>query len=161
MKLTEKQKQAIKDEFDQWKHKMYANKTLAERQDIGAFFTPPELSIKMIEKFSDLNDNILDPTAGAGGLLAACIMAGADPKKIYGNELDADILQVCRERLEALGVPSDNLHQGNALDDEAYNFGPDYIYNEEASNKRIAAKEKEAAEKVALPKTGFGSFLKK
>ena len=101
-------------------------------------------------------------------------MAGADPKKIYGNELDADILQVCRERLEALGVPSDNLHQGNALDDEAYNFGSDYIYNEEASNKRIASKEKEAeekakkeaeekeaAEKVALPKTGFGSFLKK
>ncbi len=37
MKLTEKQKQAIKDEFDQWKHKMYANKTLAERQDIENF----------------------------------------------------------------------------------------------------------------------------
>ena len=130
---------------------MYANKTLAERQDIGAFFTPPELSIKMIEKFSDLSDSILDPTAGAG----------ADPKKIYGNELDADILQVCIDRLEALGVPSDNLHQGNALDDEAYNFGLDYVYDEEASNKRIASKEKEAAEKVALPKTGFGSFLKK
>ena len=63
--------------------------------------------------------------------------------------------------MKPLGVPSDNLHQGNALDDEAYNFGPDYVYDEEASNKRIAAKEKEAAEKVALPKTGFGSFLKK
>ena len=75
MKLTEKQKQAIKDEFDQWKHKMYANKTLAERQDIGAFFTPPELSIKMIEKFNDLNDSILDPAAG-GWKSSCCLYYG-------------------------------------------------------------------------------------
>lgn len=139
----------------------YGGKNLKERQKLGAFFTPPELVIKMIEKFENLEGKILDPACGSGQLLLGCIIAGADPKKIYGNELDADILQVCKERLEALGVPSDNLHQGNALDNEAYNFGPDYVYNEEASNKRIAAKEKEAAEKVTLPKTGFGSFLKK
>ena len=105
MKLTDKQKQAIKDEFDQWKHKMYANKTLTERQDIGAFFTPPELSIKMIEKFNDLNDSILDPTAGAGGLLAACIMAGADPKKF----MEMNLMQIFCKCVENGLKPSEFL----------------------------------------------------
>ncbi len=164
MKLTEEQKKAVEQEFSQWKDKMYADKTLAERQDLGQFFTPPELSIKMIEKFTDLNGTILDPTAGAGNLLAAAVMAGADPKLCYGNELDPEILDICRQRLEPLGVPQFNLHQGNALYRECLNdFSENYNYEKacKIAEKRITQEEAAAAKAVEVPKTGFASFFKK
>ena len=37
MLLADKQKQDIIEEFNQWKDKMYADKTLQERQDYGQF----------------------------------------------------------------------------------------------------------------------------
>lgn len=117
MKLTEEQKQNITDEYNQWKDKQYAGKTLEQRKELDAFFTPPELTIQMIETFDSIeNKSILDPTSGAGGLIAACIIAGADPKLCYCNELDEDILKICKERLIPMGVPEENIHQGNALD---------------------------------------------
>ena len=155
MTLTKEQVENIENEFNQWKDKMYANKTLAERQDLGAFFTPPELTIKMLEKFQNLEGSILDPTCGAANLLAAAIMAGADPKLIYGIELDLDILEIARSRLESLGVPKINLHQGNALYEECYDFSDDYDYEKAVAKaeKRLAAPE--------LPITGFANFFKK
>ena len=39
MILMDKQKQDIIEEFNEWKDKMYADKSLAERQDFGQFFT--------------------------------------------------------------------------------------------------------------------------
>ena len=121
MKLTKRQKNAIESEFKQWTETQYAGKDKKERQKLGQFFTPPALTIKMIEKFDTLEDkDILDPTVGAGGLLAACILAGADPKRIYGIELDPEVLEIARKRLGKLGVPSSNLILGNALDPESY-----------------------------------------
>lgn len=119
------------------------------------FFTPPELIIQMIEKFENLEGKILDPTCGSGQLLIGCIMAGADPKLIYGIELDPEILEIARNRLESLGVPKVNLHQGNALYEECYNFSEDYDYEKAVAKaeKRLAAPE--------LPITGFASFFKK
>ena len=68
MKLTEEQKQNITNEYNQWKDKQYAGKTLEQRKELDAFFTPPELTIQMIETFDSIeNKSILDPTAGAGG----------------------------------------------------------------------------------------------
>ena len=122
MKLTDEQINAIKDEYTQWKDGMYANRTLSERKDFGQFFTPPELSIKMLEKFDNTDGTILDPCCGAGNLLAAAIFAGFKPDNIYGIELDPDILQIAIERLSLLGVPKDNLHVGDALDPSSYNF---------------------------------------
>ena len=121
MKLTKKQKRAIKSEFKQWTETQYAGKDKKERQKLGQFFTPPELTVKMIEKFDTIKDkDILDPTVGAGGLLAACILAGADPKRIYGIELDPEVLEIAKRRLGKLGVPSSNLILGDALDPESY-----------------------------------------
>lgn len=121
MILMDKQKQDIIEEFNEWKDKMYADKTLAERQDFGQFFTPPELTIKMLEKFTSLDDDILDPCCGSGNLLAAAIMAGADPKRVYGIELDAETHKIAVERLGELGVPEKNIICGNCLTWEKIN----------------------------------------
>ena len=45
MLLTDEQITNVENELNQWKDKMYANKTLAAQQDLGAFFTPPKLTI--------------------------------------------------------------------------------------------------------------------
>lgn len=76
----------------------------------------------MLEKFNDLSGTILDPTCGAGGLLAAAIIAGADPTKCYGIELDRNVALLARDRLSKLGVPRANIKIGDALDPSAYEF---------------------------------------
>ena len=76
----------------------------------------------MLEKFDSLEGTVLDPCLGAGNLIAACILAGADPKRCYGIELDETTLAIARERLGKLGVPEKNLHLGNALDPKSYEF---------------------------------------
>ena len=122
MKLTDEQINAIKEEHTKWKDSMYANRTLSERKEFGQFFTPPDLSIKMLEKFENSDGTVLDPCCGAGNLLAAAIFAGFKPDNIYGIELDPDILQIAIERLSLLGVPKDNLRIGDALDPLSYKF---------------------------------------
>ena len=124
MVLSDNQKEAIINEYNKWKDKMYADKTLAERQDFGQFFTPPSLTIRMVEKFENLDDDILDPTCGSGQLLVGCIMAGADPKRCYGIELDPEIHKIAVERLGKLGVPEKNIICGNALDSKTYQLLP-------------------------------------
>ena len=124
MILANEQTENIKKEFENWRNSMYGNKTLKERQDLGAFFTPPELTIRMIEKFQDLDDDILDPCCGSGQLLIGCIMAGADPKRCYGIELDPEIHKIAVERLGGLGVPEKNIICGNALNSKTYQLLP-------------------------------------
>ena len=121
MKLSKEQRSAIESEFKQWTETQYAGKDKKERQKLGQFFTPPALTVKMIEKFNSVKDkNILDPTLGAGGLIAACILAGADPKRCYGIEIDPEVLEIAKRRLGKLGVPSCNLILGDALDPKSY-----------------------------------------
>ena len=75
----------------------------------------------MLEKFDSLEGkDILDPALGAGGLIAAAIIAGADPKRCYGIEIDEEVLCVARIRLAKLGVPPRNLILGDALDPKSY-----------------------------------------
>lgn len=117
MKLSEETKKKIIDEYNLWKDKQYRDNTKQQRDELGQFFTPPEITIKMIESFSCdslKGKTILDPTIGAGGLIAACIIAGADPELCYGNEFDENILAGCKERLCPMGVPEVNLHLGDA-----------------------------------------------
>ena len=108
MKLSEETKKKIIDEYNLWKDKQYRDNTKEQRDELGQFFTSPEITIKMIESFSCdslKGKTILDPTIGAGGLIAACIIAGADPELCYGNEYDKNILMGCKERLCPMGVP--------------------------------------------------------
>jgi type I restriction-modification system DNA methylase subunit len=138
MKLTQEIKDKIIKEFNDWMEVQYAGKNKKERQEFGQFFTPPELTIQLIEGFDNLKGTTIDPTCGCGGLLAACILAGADPNKCYGIELDPDILELARERLGKLGVPKYNLHLGNALNDECYdNFNDKYSYDPKTDRVKI------------------------
>ena len=138
MILSQEIKDRIMSEFNSWKDSQYAGKDKDWQQKMGAFYTPPELTIPMIEKFEDLSGTILDPTCGCGGLLAGCIIAGADPKNCYGIELDPDILKLCRERLGKLGVPRYNLHLGNALNPDCYDhFDMSYEYNPKTDKVKI------------------------
>lgn len=124
MKLNDDIKEKIQAEYDAWQSKQYAGKDKKDRQSKGQYFTPPPLTIKMLEKFESItNKSILDPTVGAGGLIAAAIIAGADPKRCYGIELDPEILAIAKKRLIPMGVPEKNLKLGNALDPKSYEFG--------------------------------------
>jgi SAM-dependent methyltransferase len=134
MKLSNETKQLIRKEYDEFKELMYAGKSLKERQELDQFFTPPEISIRLIEELSDLSGNVLDPTSGSGNLLAAALIAGADSDKVFGNDYDETMVKLCRERLnkvcDILGKPHIKdwqIHQGNALHRFAVTyFGEDY-----------------------------------
>lgn len=69
-----------------------------------------------------LNKYLAFSTCGAGNLLAAAIAAGANPENIYGNELDEEILNICKERLIPLGVPEDNFFLSDILTEKFWDF---------------------------------------
>ena len=134
MKLYKETKQLIRKEYEEFKESMYAGKSLKERQELDQFFTPPEISIRLIEELSDLSGNVLDPTSGSGNLLAAALIAGADVDKVFGNEYDETMVKLCRERLNKVcdlldkpHIKDWQIHQGNALHRFAITyFGEDY-----------------------------------
>lgn len=108
-----------------------------KREELGQFYTPAKVCIQMIEKFSfDTleGQTFLDPCVGSGNLLIACLIAGADSDKIYGNEYDAIAVKLCKKRInracDILGKPHIQdwqIHQGNALiPDCLTEFGPEY-----------------------------------
>ena len=146
MNLTEEIKNLIITEYKAFKDFMYAGKTKEERDELAQFFTPPEISIKLLEAYNvkDLSGKIIrDPTSGSGNLLAAALIAGADSDKVFGNDYDETMVKLCRERLnkvcDLLGKPHIQdwqIHQGNALQarcliefGEEYdtNYNPEYI----------------------------------
>jgi len=116
MKLSQETKQAIIDEYNEFVDEQYGNNDKKKRKELGQFFTPPELTIQMIEMFEcdDLSEKrILDPACGAGGLLVACVLAGARIDNCCGNEYDKKIMSVCRKRIRKL---RDKLYAENPND---------------------------------------------
>ena len=153
MKLSEEVKNKIIEilNSDYFRNSLYVDANGNEldktkRDALGQFYTPGKICIKMIEKFkweTLSGKNILDPTVGSGNLLIACLIAGADSDKIFGNEYDADIIPTCRNRInracDILGKPHIQdwqIHQGNALQARCLiefskeydnNYNPEYI----------------------------------
>ena len=137
MKLSKETKDLIIQEYNGFKDQMYAGKTKEERDELAQFFTPPEISIRLIEAYNvkSLAGKIIrDPTSGSGNLLAACLIAGADSDKVFGNDYDPTMVKVCRNRLnnvcDMLGKPHIRdwqVHRGDARDPFCLTeFGPDY-----------------------------------
>ena len=167
MKLTKKQKNAIEFEFKQWTETQYAGKDKKERQKLGQFFTPPPLTIKMLEKFDSLEGNVLDPCLGAGNLIAAAIIAGADPSKCYGIELDPVVHKVAQLRLSKLGVPPCNIVQGDALDPKSYeeklqpfaSAAYAIVHKEDSGNISIVVCNNKKLKNLDLPRAKANSVL--
>lgn len=155
MQLSEETKNRISEilDSDEFMNSLYVDANGNEldketRDQLGQFYTPGKICIQMIEKYdcdSLSGKNILDPTCGSGNLLIACLIAGADLDKLYGNEYDARVIPTCRKRIlraaEILSLDiskfnSWQIHQGNALQarcliefGEEYdtNYNPEYI----------------------------------
>ena len=157
MKLSEEVKNKIIETLDsqEFKSNLYEGLTEDKRKKLNQFYTPGKLCIQMIEKFncdSLSNKNILDPTCGSGNLLIACLIAGADSDKLFGNEYDSVAVDLCRKRLnrccDILNKPhikDYQIHQGNALGkwcltdfSEEYltNFDSQYIDDENYINNK-------------------------
>ena len=60
MYLTEEQKSAINVEFETFVDSMYAGKTKKERQELDQFFTPADLTIKMLEALDCTYEEFLE-----------------------------------------------------------------------------------------------------
>ena len=138
MILTQEVKDFITKEFEEFKAQMYAGKTKEERQKLGQFFTPAEISIQMIERFdcdSLAGKKILDPACGSGNLLAACLIAGADPDKVFGNDYDQVMVEECRARLQRINrkVRDWQIHEGDATQARCLtDFSPTYSFKQQA-----------------------------
>ena len=104
MKLTEETKNKIIEILDskEFMSDLYEGLDEEKRIKLGQFYTPGTICIKMIEKFSwnTLSGKVIeDPTCGSGNLLIACLIAGADSDKLFGNEYDSVAVDLCRKRL--------------------------------------------------------------
>lgn len=139
MKLSEETKNKILEILDskEFMSDLYEGLDDEKRKELGQFYTPGKICIQMIEKFdceTFAGKNILDPTVGSGNLLIACLIAGADSDKLYGNEYDNVAVKLCRKRLnracDILGkahIRDWQIHQGNALiADCLTEFSPEY-----------------------------------
>lgn len=51
MKISDEVKTKIEEEFKKFEGIQYGGKDKKERQKLGQFFTPPILTIQMLEKF--------------------------------------------------------------------------------------------------------------
>lgn len=136
MIISEEIRDKIVEEYNEWESHQYGENASNKdwHKDLGAYYTPPEFTIKMLEKFGNLDGDVLDPACGCGGLIAAAIIAGADPKRCYGVELDSEILEICRRRLSRLGVPEKNIHQGDATNEDCYRFEDGYHYDPKSNS---------------------------
>ena len=100
MLLSDEIKNKIFEEFNSFKEKQYANKTEKERKELNQFFTPPELTIKMLEKFENLDGTIIDPCCGAGNLIMAAAIAKNSPEQVYGFDIDPKMIELSKERFQ-------------------------------------------------------------
>ena len=103
MKISEKAKEKIYEEYEAFKNFQYNGKTIKERKELNQFFTPPELSIKLIENLDNISGTVIDPCCGAGNILmAVAIVKVVDleelPTTVYGYDIDSDMLLLASKR---------------------------------------------------------------
>lgn len=103
MVISNLAKQKIFDEYKIFEQKQYNGKSKKERKKLNQFFTPPELSIKIIENLDNLNGTIIDPCNGAGNLtMAAAIVKFCDlnekPLNVFGYDIDDKMIELVINR---------------------------------------------------------------
>lgn len=173
MKIPEEIKEEIKRESEEYLNEIksgtdqYGGLTKGERDALGAFYTPPELCIQMLEMYDCTLEEfatktILDPTCGSGNLIMAALIAGTMSgnklyyKNVFGNELSLKPLELCRKRFvhwckeNLKDVKEDwkefwkiHLHQGDALRKDCISlksFTPKYKFLEKSIDAETYAK---------------------
>lgn len=121
--------------YYQYKNNLYGSNSMEKRSQLGQFYTPPQLGSKMLEKYDcnlkDFKDKtILDPTAGSGLLLCYALIAGSEPDRVFGIELDEEVLKLAHERLCSNDNPIKIPDLDYTKDDvtvKPYNEGDDFI----------------------------------
>lgn len=166
MILSEATKKQIIDILDseEFMSNLYDGLDEKKRIELGQVYTPAKICIQMIEKFSCdtlSNKTILDPTCGSGNLLIACLIAGADVDKLYGNEFDNDAVELCRKRLNRVcdilskpHIKDFQIHQGNAL----HKFSLTY-FAEDYDEMYFDGLKQEAARKRKLEDENYNPYL--
>lgn len=136
-----------------------------KRKALNMFYTPGKICIQMIEKFETVDSlagqTILDPCCGSGNLLIACLIAGADSDKLFGNEYDLVAVELCRKRInracDILGKPHIKdwqIHQGNAL----HKFALTY-FDEDYEEMYFDGKTQPAARNKKLNNESYNAYL--
>lgn len=136
-----------------------------KRKALNMFYTPGKICIQMIEKFETVDSlagqTILDPCCGSGNLLIACLIAGADSDKLFGNEYDSVAVELCRKRInrtcDILGKPHIKdwqIHQGNAL----HKFALTY-FDEDYEEMYFDGKTQPAARNKKLNNESYNAYL--
>ena len=141
MKLTEEVKERIITILDskEFMSDLYEGLTEKRKKELGMVYTPAKVCIQLIESFECetlAGKNILDPACGSGNLLIACLIAGADSDKLYGNEFDPIAVALCRRRLDRAcrllskpSIRSWQIHEGDATEARCLSdFSPGYRY---------------------------------
>lgn len=104
-------------------------------KDTGEVFTPTALVEDMLDDLNIDWQNVpqdktfLDPTCGNGNFLVELAKRGVPLKNIYGVDLMADnvllckhrLLRVCGDNVENTSIVDNNIREGNALEYD-YNF---------------------------------------
>ncbi len=145
MQLTEEVKQNIINILDseEFMSNLYEGLSSEQRKKLGMVYTPAKVCIQLIEMFECetlAGRNILDPACGSGNLLIACLIAGADSDKIYGNEFDPVAVALCRRRVnracKLLGKPyirEWQIHEGDGTQARCLSdFSPGYSFKQQA-----------------------------
>ena len=71
------------------------------RNKEGIYYTPMTIVEDMMKDLTfDDSNSFLDPCCGSGNFLIAALKAGANPKKVYGYDTDANAIKIARERLK-------------------------------------------------------------
>jgi hypothetical protein len=89
------------------------------RKRLGQYFTGLRVA-RLLAALSGAASarSIVDPMAGSGDMLLACVEAGAADAELGGVDVDSAALELCDARLQAAGR-SGSLHAGNAFEPAA------------------------------------------
>ena len=152
MTLTEEVKERIISILDskEFMSDLYEGLSEKRRRELGMVYTPAKVCIKLIESFecSTLAErNILDPACGSGNLLIACLIAGADSDKVFGNEFDPVAVALCRRRVnrvcKLLGKPfikEWQIHEGDGTQARCLTeFSPSYTFKQQEPGDLFSA----------------------
>lgn len=69
---------------------------ISSRLEGGRYYTPQDLTDEVVADLGDEHDRFLDPCCGSGNFLLRLLKRGVTPENLYGADIDAISLALCR-----------------------------------------------------------------